>query len=178
MQITDLCTLSNVIEVLGYATSGTSFNCPQEPSEVRIFDSEHPNGYITTWTYDSGTLVLDTELTAGQNAYAYGTGDYFLSNEIFIRNNSTQLSKQCIMRISDTYKLEDIALELVELGFSEATVLWYDGEDWQEFPFEQDELDSETNLDIPIKVEINNTDPNSNLRDIFFHLTCRRVSDE
>ena len=180
-QIIDTETGGEVVKCIGTGTSGTLFDCEENPNAVRIFSSASPNGDITTaYSYAEGKVELDTALVAGEIAKAYSSGDWFFGEQVFIKNVGEERVLTNTLRILDEgYVLKNIQIDIEELGFSDDVIEWDDDGAWSDaFPIVVEELAANTPLDIDFRITIDETDDNSNYRDIAFSVSYRQEGTE
>lgn len=180
-QIIDLENSNEIVRCVGTITEGRLMNCLKEPYEVRIFSAAHPNGNITTdYSYADGKIELYTPLVFGEVAKAYDNGSWFFREQTFIKNVEAERVLTNTLRIIDTqYILKDIVINLEALGFSDDLIEWRISDTWTHlFPITVAELAVNTPLDIEIRITTDETDDNSNYRDIYFEISYRREGTE
>jgi hypothetical protein len=166
-------------KVLGIGLVGDSFEVSQLPAKVMKFDSENINGIeITEWEYLDGEVVLEEEID-GFTVLAFDNGQAFNHDNYFINNmeENQEVENEIVFR--SEYLVEDLEVGFVQLH-SEAETKWYDESDstYKAFPFTKDSINPDTDFRLKIKQTVDETFPNSNIRDSFFTVAYIEAGNE
>jgi hypothetical protein len=93
------CTISiqQVLAQLNASGGETSFGCPEEPDELRLFNNTHFYGKLlnpsTEWSYLNNTITLtDLPLSSGDIIIAVKGDKKIFEDQYMVNNDVTQLS--------------------------------------------------------------------------------------